>query len=175
MELIFISGVHGVGKTFFCNKIKTDLGIDCYSSSSLIAEKKKQGFSSDKRVDGINENQLFLLQAVKELRDEGKEFLLDGHFCLLNVEGKITRIPADTFSALAPNSIVLLTEDPVIISKRRQERDNISCSVASIKVFQEEEIKYANEISDLFKIPILIASVSKDIDLIERFISSRRG
>ena len=70
---------------------------------------------------------------------------IDGHFCLLNGEGIITRIPVDTFSALAPNSIVLLTEDPIIISKRRQERDNISCSVASIKVFQEEEIKYAKQ------------------------------
>lgn len=173
--MIFISGVHGVGKTFFCNKIKTDLGIDCYSSSSLIANQKKQEFSSDKRVDGINENQLFLLQAVKELRDKGKEFLLDGHFCLLNGEGKITRIPVDTFFALAPNSIVLLTENPDIISKRRQERDNIACSAETIKVFQEEEIKYANEISETLKIPIMIASGSKDIDLIEKFISSRRG
>lgn len=173
--MIFISGIHGVGKTFFCNKIKTAFGIDCYSSSSLIAEQKKQGFPADKCVDSIDENQFFLLQAVNALREERKEFLLDGHFCLLDREGIITRIPADTFSALAPDAIVLLTEDPAIISKRRLERDNIVCSVVAIQAFQEEEIKYAKEISDLLKIPLMISSASNDIDFVEKFISSGRS
>ncbi len=35
--MIFVSGIHGVGKTYFCNMIKDKLGIKNYSASQLIA------------------------------------------------------------------------------------------------------------------------------------------
>lgn len=44
--MIFISGIHGVGKSYFCNKVKSLLNVDTYSSSKLIAECKKEGFPS---------------------------------------------------------------------------------------------------------------------------------
>ena len=62
--MIFISGVHGVGKSYFCNLVKESTGIDCFSASTLIRERKKQGFPADKRVADIDENQLYLLAAV---------------------------------------------------------------------------------------------------------------
>ena len=39
--MIFVSGVHAVGKTYFCNIVKERLGIKIYSSSQLIAERRK--------------------------------------------------------------------------------------------------------------------------------------
>ena len=84
--MIFISGVHGVGKSYFCNLVKEATGIECYSASSLIKDRKKQGFPADKRVADIDENQLYLLVAVDDLRSSLGEFLLDGHFCLLKTE-----------------------------------------------------------------------------------------
>ena len=35
--MIFVSGIHGAGKTYFCNIIKEKLGIKNYSASQLIA------------------------------------------------------------------------------------------------------------------------------------------
>ena len=33
----------------------------------------------------------------------GEEFILDGHFCLLDVEGAITKIPMETYFSLKPD------------------------------------------------------------------------
>lgn len=41
--MIFISGVHGVGKTYFCNVVKEKPGIEIYSASQLIAAQKREG------------------------------------------------------------------------------------------------------------------------------------
>ena len=41
--MIFVSGVHGVGKSYFCNLVKNSVGIETYSASALIATKKRSG------------------------------------------------------------------------------------------------------------------------------------
>ena len=171
--MIFISGVHGVGKSFFCSLAKKATDIECYSASTLIKERKKQGFPADKRVADIDENQLYLLAAVDDLRASLGEFLLDGHFCLLNTEGVIIRISLDTFTTLKPEAIILLTEDPEVIAKRRQERDGVEHKVSDIKAFQE--IAYAKEVSELLNVPLKISTGSKDIENTIEFIRSRRA
>ena len=172
--MIFVSGVHGVGKSFFCSLAKKATGIECFSASTLIKEKKKQGFPADKWVADIDENQLDLLAAVDDLRVSLGEFLLDGHFCLLNTEGVITRISLDTFTTLKPEAIILLTEDPKVIAKRRQERDGVEHKVSDIKAFQDEEIAYAKEVAELLQVPLKISTGSNDIENTVDFIRSRR-
>ena len=172
--MVFISGIHGVGKSYFCSLVKEATGIECFSASTLIKERKKQEFSADKLVADIDVNQLYLLRAVAELRANLGEFLLDGHFCLLNTEGLITRIAFDTFAALSPEAIVLLTEAPEVIAKRRQERDDVELKTSDIKVFQDEEVKYAVEVSKLLNVPLMISTGHNDIDSIINFIRSRR-
>lgn len=173
--MIFISGVHGVGKSYFCKQVKEATGIECYSASSLIKERKKHGFPADKRVADINENQVYLLAAVDDLRASSEEFLLDGHFCLLNTEGVITRISLNTFTTLKPEAIILLTEDPEIIAKRRQERDGVEHRVSDIKAFQDEEIIYANEVAELLHVPLKISTGSNDTENTIEFIRDRRA
>ena len=102
--MVFVSGVHGVGKSYFCDILKKRLNISSHTASSLITERKKARFSTDKHVADIDINQLYLLEAVKELKDRDEEFLLDGHFCLLDQTGKITRIPLETFIRLSPDA-----------------------------------------------------------------------
>lgn len=48
--MIFISGIHAVGKGYFCGLVKKELGIEAYSASDLIANARNAGFSSDKMV-----------------------------------------------------------------------------------------------------------------------------
>ena len=59
--MIFISGIHAVGKGYFCGLVKKELGIEAYSASDLIAKARNAGFSSDKLVADIEENQQYLL------------------------------------------------------------------------------------------------------------------
>ena len=91
--MIFVSGIHGVGKTYFCNMVKDELGIKNYSASQLIAGRRGKGFLVDKFVSDIDDNQAILLDAINELRQADEEFILDGHFCLSNEDGVIARIP----------------------------------------------------------------------------------
>lgn len=172
--MIFISGVHGVGKSFFCDLVRERTGIESYSASKLITERKKAGFPASKLIPDIDENQQYLLDAVEELRASGKDFLLDGHFCLLDGNGTVTRISEDTFSTLHPDAIVLLTEDPAIIAERRSSRDGVVAPIEDIRTFQDEEIQYSQEIAGLLKIPIRISKGSNDVDNVIRFIAERR-
>lgn len=38
--MIFVSGVHGVGKSYFCNLVKESAGIETYSASTFDCGKK---------------------------------------------------------------------------------------------------------------------------------------
>ncbi len=51
--MIFISGVHGVGKGYFCNLVNKELGIESYTASDLISKGKDIDFDSNKLVSDI--------------------------------------------------------------------------------------------------------------------------
>ena len=164
--MIFISGIHGVGKTHFCNIIKKELGFEAYSSSQLISQEKGKIFLNNKLTSDIEDNQYCLCKAVDELKNSVNTFLLDGHFCLLNEKGIITRIPMETFENIRPSLLILLTEEPEIIANRRFQRDGIMISIDEIASFQNEEKNYAKTISDHLEIPLLISSGSDDYNRI---------
>jgi adenylate kinase len=168
--MIFISGVHGVGKSHFCDKVKTELGVATFSASSLISKQKHVGFTSDKLIPDIDDNQKYLLMAVYELNASTPAYLLDGHFCLLNAAGQVTRISEDTFIALHPDAIVLLTEKPVVIADRRKQRDSINHDVDEIRRFQEEEVAYATEVAEMLGIRLKVSTGMDDLDNTLSFI-----
>ncbi len=172
--MYFVGGVHGVGKSYWCNMVKESAGVECYSASTLIKEQKKQGFPADKRVADIDENQLYLLAAVDALKAKHGEFLLDGHFCLLNQDGRITRISLDILLRLRPEAIILLTEKPETIVERLRKRDFVEHSASVINAFQAEECKYAEEVATLLNVPLFITNSNETNNTIE-FIRDRRA
>lgn len=170
--MIFVSGIHGVGKTYFCNMIKDKLGIKNYSASQLIAGRREKGFSADKFVSDIDDNQVLLLDAINELRQTGEEFILDGHFCLLNEEGVITRIPMETYTLLKPDTMILLLESPKIIAERRFQRDGIRQDECTINDFQCAEKAYVIEIARQLNIPLEVSSGASDLGRIVEIIKT---
>lgn len=170
--MIFVSGIHGVGKTYFCNMIKEKLKIKIYSAGQLVAERREKGFSANKFVSDIVDNQVLLLDAVNELRQAGEEFILDGHFCLLNEEGVITRIPMETYSLLKPDMIILLLEEAKIIAERRLQRDGIRQDECFINDFQETEKAYATEIARKLNVPLEVSRGVSDFGRIAEIIKT---
>jgi adenylate kinase len=162
--MIFLSGVHGVGKSYFCQRVNVELGIVTHSASKLIANRKNVNFANDKLIPDIDNNQQYLLAAVNDLNFSSTKYILDGHFCLLNSDGNVSRIPTETFIALHPEAIILLTETPEIIAERRGQRDGIIPDVSAIQHFQDEEMYYANEIAEVLGVPITISSGSNDFE-----------
>lgn len=164
--MIFVGGIHGVGKTYFCEKIKKSLGFDYYTASQLIERQRGVRFDVDKKVVNINSNQVLLIEALNKLRESGKEFILDGHFCLVNNDGNISRVPFETFQEVKPNKIILLTENPQVIKQRRAERDGIELDIKEIAAFQHEEYSYAVEVARKIGCPIIISSGVNELESI---------
>jgi adenylate kinase len=170
--MIFISGVHGSGKSYLCERIKATAGYPTYSASKLISERKQSGFAPDKLIPDIDDNQQYLLTAVRDLNSKGEFYLLDGHFCLLNTSGEITRIPQSTFTTLNPSALVLVTAEPETIAVRRRKRDGVAHNTDDIRRFQDEETAYASEIASLLDIPLQIHCGDKDFDATLEFIQA---
>jgi adenylate kinase len=170
--MVFVGGIHGVGKSYFCEAIKETLGFDTYSASNLIVKRKNAGFSKDKLIPDIDDNQAYLLSAIDDLNTVTRQYLLDGHFCLLNANGQVQRIPQSTFTSLKPDAIILLTEKADVIIQRRKDRDNVIHSKIDIQLFQDEEISYAKEVAAMLNIPIYISLGSEYIEITLEFVQS---
>lgn len=163
--MIFISGIHAVGKGYFCSLVKKELGIEAYSASDLIAKARNASFSSDKLVAEIEENQQYLLAAVQELRESGNDFILDGHFCLINKgTDQPERISLETFTTLKPEAIVLLTEKPEVIVERRKTRDGTDETPDHVEQFQNMEKQYAKEVAELLNAKLFISTGAADTE-----------
>ena len=167
--MIFCSGIHGVGKDFFFKKVEEVTGIKSYSASSLIETYGSVEFDEDKRTPNINRNQECLLQALKSEKLP-KEYILNGHFCLLNEKGEPERIPIKTFYELNPSKIIILTEKPEIIVGRRMIRDRKEVSVEETEKFQKEEIIYGKEVAKKLGIPIKVFDVRNENKQAIKFI-----
>ena len=161
--MIFVGGIHGVGKTHFCGKVAKELGINTYSAGKLISEEGNNNSRKDKRVDDIDGNQNYLLEAINKISDN--DYLLDGHFCLLDQEGHIQRVPMRVFEDIKPQAIIILTEDPDIITNRLYARDGVKHNGMHIEEFQKEEIAYATEVASKLGIECLVYDSSDDLTL----------
>ena len=143
--MIFVCGIHGVGKTFFCNELSKKLNINYFSASNLISKKVSNSFCN-KKVKNIEFNQQILLNEVKKIKGKYNEFILDGHLCLLNNYEKIEHIDIGIIEKLGIDLLIILVEVPRIIKERISKRDGIIWSEEFISEFQNDEISYAKEV-----------------------------
>src|SRR4051794_30012125 len=119
MSVIFLAGVHGVGKGYLGMPVAKALGICHFTASQLIREEKGQAtWGTDKKVADLDDNQLALIRAVAQKRITDGDILLDGHFMLRNSEGTLTPLEQSVFAQLKLSGVILLTEDTNIIVGR---------------------------------------------------------
>lgn len=168
--MIFVGGIHGVGKTTFCKCFYKRFNINTYSASRLIEQKRNEQFSKDKKISNISSNQNVLIDALTELKISEQHYLLDGHFCLINKHGEVSRIPEETFFDLSPKGIILLIDSVEKIFGRLKQRDKFSFTVNFLERFQNEELKYSKEIANMLNIPYLVHNSSEHLDDIDSFL-----
>ena len=110
---------------------------------------------------------------MQELRESGTDFILDGHFCLINKStGKPERISLETFTTLTPEAIVLLTEKPEVIVERRKTRDGIDETPEYVEQFQNMEKQYAKEVAELLNAKLFISTGAADLESAIDFLRS---
>lgn len=159
--MYFVCGIHGVGKTTFANKLGEGMGLRCYSASELI-ENKNHSDVVDKRVKSIEENQQKLLHAIQRMKNQG--FVLDGHLCLIDNDGKVQRIDKNIFQQLGIDGIYIVIEKIENIYRNIKMRDHIAWDLKYIEEFQMQEIEYARELSKQLRVPLKIIYNDKEID-----------
>lgn len=157
MSVIFLAGVHGVGKGYLGAPVAKLLGINHCTASQLIREEKGHAtWGKDKLVAEVDDNQLALIRAVERRRESGQKTLLDGHFVLRGASRDLIRLPAAVFSGLHLMGVILLTEKTETIAKRLADRDGVSTSPASIAELAAEEAAHAQNICGALKLPLTV-------------------
>lgn len=160
-NIIFVGGIHGVGKTTFCNKLleNSNQNIVHQSCSNLLRLYKELEYNENKNVKNVDENQQILLEAIEKFMNDSEKYILDGHFCLINSKNEITNVPIEVFEKTRPKLIIILKINAQIICNRLKIRDKKDYSLDFIKKFQEKEVKRARYISENLNIKL------KEIDL----------
>ena len=171
-----MGGIHGVGKTTLCKKLTKLLSINHYSASQLIKKLNNEvDDNRNKGVKNISGNQDLLLTAINQYINDAETTILDSHFCLLNAEHKVSRIPKEAFSGISPVAIILLHDSIANIVKKISRRDSISYESSLLLSFQDEEIQYSIEIAKELEIPHLLFDVTDDVSELKNFITNLLG
>lgn len=154
-SLIFVGGVHGVGKTTICQNVFAPLGYRCMMASSLIVAHGHR-INKNKRANNVPGNQAALVEQLVVEKSRHNRLLLDGHFTLLNGEGRIEPIDISVFQDMHPSLLILIKGNAVEIVKRLEARDGRRWSQQFVASFQTEEEKYAQHVSNTLGVPLKI-------------------
>ena len=157
MSVIFLTGVHGVGKGFLGAPVAKSLGMDHFTASQLIREEKgRTTWGTDKRVAEVDDNQSALIRSVAHRREAEQDILLDGHFVLRGISGELVRLGKDVFADLQLSGVVLLTEDPQTIADRLFSRDGSTVTLESIAELSAEVSVHVHDICGELKVPLAV-------------------
>lgn len=158
MKGILFSGVHGVGKGYFLKKNCENIqNYNVYSASGLIEIYQKSTDEGYKRVQDVSNNQAVLVKAIQEVALKGnKNFIIDGHLCIFNSEGRTERIPEEFFFETKISGIILLQDEAKKIVERLRQRDAEYLAVSDIEEMQQEEKEYAKELKEKHGIKCVI-------------------
>ena len=158
MGIVFIAGVHGVGKSTHCQKISERTDLQWFMASALIKAEMQSAIAVGSKVvvDPIG-NQELLLRGIRNCMRVGQgKAILDGHFTLLNADGKIIAINIDVFVRLELERIIIIRDDAATICSRLRERDGQDWSISKITAHQDAEINQAHDIATKLHIPVLL-------------------
>lgn len=161
---VFVAGVHGVGKTYICERAVASLGFNHASASQLIKEQLSlPEWSTDKLVSDIDGNQRALIAAIQRYSQAKTPILLDGHFLLRDRTGALTEIGSDVFAALNLSGVILLEKDPQTIRLQIASRDDRDQSVESLMSSMEVERSRAEVVCKELGLPLIILSTPTEL------------
>lgn len=143
-KIVFVSGVHGVGKSTLCGKLSETFGWTHYSCSDLIKQNSDY-IESSKLVSSADKNQQALLRGLSQLTEE--VVLLDGHFCLLDKREQVIELKFDVFDAISPSAILFVTCEEATIHQRLKKRGGHVLDLEKIIELQKHEAERSNSYS----------------------------
>lgn len=160
-NIVFVGGIHGVGKGKFCAEVATNLKYIHLTASEVIKWSEISA-ENNKAVKDLTKTQDRLLTNLKKIVEQDQQYLLDGHFCLLDNNDKPQKIPLSTFVDISPQKLILIYEDISVIKDRLKVRDAKNYNKEILQEFQNLERSYAREISLKLNIPLLELKSTSD-------------
>jgi adenylate kinase len=156
MNIIFIAGIHGVGKTTVSQVMSKKLGIPHLSASNVIKEEHSFAVNeTSKLVANVKGNQQLLINGLKKAA-HNHWILLDGHFTMRRKsDGELENVPIETFIDINVSAIVLYIDSPSDISDRLFIRDQIRQSKELLHLYQETEIAHAQYVAATLGVPLI--------------------
>lgn len=170
MKILFIGGVHGVGKSTACSQVADELSCLHVRASDLIRQERSHAIAINRKlVEDVNGNQELLLQGFDRLKSSSTTecILLDGHYALRDSSKTIQLLPVTVFQGLRVSELVCLENDPSVIAKRIQDRDGESISIEDVSELQKAEIQHAHAISTELNLPLSILRGNELKDLLQ--------
>ena len=157
-NIIFIGGIHGVGKSTVCTEICKEGIITSLSASDLIKWSEMNDDPKNKNVANVQDTQDKLIAGLNNIKDVDHNYLLDGHFCLLGRNDEISQVPLSLFQSISPKFLCLITGDVDEINRNMVKRDGKSYNIELLAKMQDEEIKHATFISDILGVPLIVGT-----------------
>lgn len=152
-KIIFVGGIHAVGKGTVCKELSEKFNFE-HLSASQVLKWNEISDSKNKKVQNFTTTQDRLLTNLNKIINPNKKYLLDGHFTLLNSNGEPEKIDESTYIGIQPKSIILLTCEPTIIFERLKQRDDSIYKLSVLEKMQEMEVEHAIHISKILEIPL---------------------
>lgn len=146
-NVAFIGGIHGVGKSTICKKICDKLEFNHLSASEVLKWQEISKGKQNKNVKDISVTQDRLINGLISIIEPSKQYLLDGHYCLLDSNNNIIKVPLATFKLINPTSLNIVIGDIKEIKERLENRDNKLYDYNLLREMQACELNYANELS----------------------------
>ncbi len=161
MGVIFVGGVHGVGKGTHCQLFSERTGVQWFTASSLIKTEGQSAIALGTKavVDPVG-NQDLLLRSVRRVLAANPTILLDGHFTILNSQNCIVPVDVEVFDQLKLQGIVVLTDGPSRICDRLRQRDECVWAVADVSLHQKAEIAHAQVVATKLAVPMFLVEAS---------------
>lgn len=153
--MLFVAGVHAVGKTFVLKPVCEGLGVRHATASQLIKEQRGlSNWTTSRQVDDVNENQTALVAAAQRLEQCGGKVVLDGHFVLRRAVGIHEKIGVETFSQLMIRAVILLEATSATVAERLMQRGDTTWDKTEIEIFAQKELEHAEFVCRELGIPL---------------------
>lgn len=155
-NVVFVAGIHGVGKSTLCKSVIDPRGIKHVTASEIIKKYREVHIENKtKYAANIGANQIILIEGLRQEGIDESVVVLDGHFALLNEQGEIVAIDTTIFSRLSLSAIVVIMDEPTKIEERLLSRDGKGYGTDLLSKMQDVELQQAKEVAQALDVPLL--------------------